>query len=181
MRVISGSCRGRKLKSPDGTDTRPTSEKVKEAMFSIIQFELEGRRVLDLFAGSGQLGIEALSRGAAEAVFIENNRSNAEVVRKNLETCHLDDSARIVMSDSLSYLKRDEGEFDIIIIDPPYAENNLEKVLNLIVEFDRLSLNGIIIIESDLEARLDEVDGLIKGKEYFYGKTKLSLYRKTQP
>lgn len=180
MRVISGECKGRKLKTLPGMHTRPTSEKVKEAMFSILQFELEGRAVLDLFAGTGQLGIEALSRGAAKCVFIENDRSAMEIVRANIAACKLEDRAVAVMSDYDSYLKRTADKFDIILVDPPYAAGCIDKLLRRVSEFDTLNLNGIIVIESEADTVIRETYKLSRGKEYFYGRTKLSVFHNSQ-
>jgi 16S rRNA (guanine(966)-N(2))-methyltransferase RsmD len=178
MRVISGDHRGRRLKTLTGEHTRPTSEKVKEAMFSILQFDLEGRRVLDLFAGSGQLGIEALSRGARECVFVENDRKALGVVAENIEKCKLEESAKPVFSDYASYLKRGGEKFDIILIDPPYSSDYAKKSLNLISKFDTLNINGIIVVESEADFVFDEVPGLAMRKEYIYGRTKLTLFLK---
>lgn len=116
MRVISGSARGRKLKSPENYDIRPTTDKVKESVFNIIQFDIEGRRVLDLFAGTGQLGIECLSRGAAEAVFVDGSRESVKIVKENLKSCGM--SAPVFQEDALSFLRR-AGKFDLIFVDPP--------------------------------------------------------------
>jgi 16S rRNA (guanine966-N2)-methyltransferase len=134
MRVITGSARGASLKAPEGLDTRPTGEKVKEAVFSMLQFELEGRRVLDLFAGSGQLGIEALSRGAASAVFVDSGRAALDAVKQNVEHVRFTDRARIINSDCVTYLASlaARGEsFDIVFIDPPYGKGLAEKALGL--------------------------------------------------
>ena len=128
MRVITGSARGRRLKELEGLETRPTTGKVKEALFSVIQFDIEGRRVLDLFAGTGQLGIEALSRGAECAVFVERRRDALQVIRENLEACGMTDKARVVNGDAMSYLKSGE-KFDLIFLDPPYASGLLEQSL----------------------------------------------------
>jgi 16S rRNA (guanine(966)-N(2))-methyltransferase RsmD len=129
MRVITGTARGRTLKTPEGDHTRPTAERVKEAVFSIIQFEIEGRRVLDLFAGSGQLGIEALSRGATSAVFIESDKAAAEVVRENLQKTRLEDKATVLQTDAIAFLASTASVFDIVFLDPPYAANLLQKAL----------------------------------------------------
>ena len=128
MRVITGSARGRRLKEIQGLETRPTTDRVKEALFSVIQFDIEGRRVLDLFAGTGQLGIEALSRGADSAVFVEQRKDALQAVRENLETCGLSDRARVVSGDAMSYLKSGE-KFDLIFLDSPYASGLLEQAL----------------------------------------------------
>ena len=128
MRVITGSARGRILKELQGMETRPTTGKVKESIFSIIQFDIEGRRVLDLFAGTGQLGIEALSRGARQCVFIDQRADAVKLIRENVEVCGLTDRAVIRSGDAMAYLKSGE-KFDIIFLDPPYASGLLEKAL----------------------------------------------------
>ena len=116
MRVITGSARGRKLKTPENYDIRPTTDNVKESVFNIMQFDIEGRRVLDLFAGTGQLGIECLSRGAASAVFVDQSREAVKIVKDNLKACGL--SGTVVQADALSFL-RTCGKFDIIFVAPP--------------------------------------------------------------
>ena len=113
MRVITGSARGRRLKTPDNYDIRPTTDNVKEAVFNILQFDVEGRKVLDLFAGTGQLGIEALSRGAASAVFIDHDRAAVQIVKDNLKTCGL--SGTVICGDALSFLKSG-GRFDFVLL-----------------------------------------------------------------
>ena len=179
MRVISGTARGIRLKTPDGLLTRPTADRVKEAVFSILQFEVEGSRVLDLFAGTGQMGIEALSRGASAAVFVDSRREACKLVQDNLRLAKLSEKARVVQSDYLSYLDRADGEFDLIILDPPYAEVFLENSLKRISEIDILSDRGIIICErpADKDLALD-FRGLRRGKDYRYGKTWITVYRK---
>ena len=123
MRVITGTARGRVLRTLEGEDVRPTTDRVKEAVFSIIQFEIEGRRVLDLFAGSGQLGIEALSRGAASATFVDMSKDSLSAVKYNLEHTKLGDNAKVVQTDALSFLKLTKDKFDIVFLDPPYASS----------------------------------------------------------
>ena len=179
MRVISGSARGIRLKTPEGLKTRPTSDRVKEAIFSIIQFEVEGSRFLDLFAGSGQMGIEALSRGAVSAVFVDGRREACKLVQDNLKTTKLERNAQVVQSDYLSYLERCRQTFDIIFLDPPYAEEYLENSLKKISEIDILSSRGIIICERPADKLLDlEIPGLQRGKDYRYGKTWVTMFRK---
>ena len=132
MRVITGIARGRKLETLPGEDvTRPTTESVKEAVFSMIQFEIEDKNVLDLFAGSGQLGIEALSRGAKKCTFVENNKQAYNVIENNIKHCKLEQSARIVMSDACAFLSRRDS-FDIAFLDPPYKQGIIEKCLPLL-------------------------------------------------
>ena len=178
MRVITGSARGRRLKELEGLETRPTTGKVKEALFSVIQFDIEGRRVLDLFAGTGQLGIEALSRGAECAVFVERRRDALQVIRENLEACGMTDKARVVNGDAMSYLKSGE-KFDLIFLDPPYASGLLEQALEEIVRFDICRRHGIIVEESAADKTLPPLAGpYALYREYRYGKIKLPGYHR---
>ena len=176
MRVITGSARGKRLKTPTNYDIRPTTDNVKESLFNIIQFDIEGRRVLDLFAGTGQLGIECLSRGAAEAVFVDRDREAIRIIRENLKTCGL--HGTVLMQDAESYL-RSCGSFDLIFIDPPYDANLYESVLNIIISVDILSNGGIIVCESRRERELPELPAPYrKRREYVYGRVKLCVYGK---
>ena len=176
MRVITGSARGRRLKTPEGMDIRPTTDNVKESVFNILQFDIEGRRVLDLFAGTGQLGIECLSRGAREAVFIDQNREAVKIIRENLKACGF--SAPVLQQDALDYL-RQGGKFDLIFLDPPYDAGLYAPVLEQINSVDNLSDGGIILCESRRETPLPEMrPPYRKKKEYRYGKVKLCLYAK---
>ena len=179
MRVVSGTARGRVLKTPEGMKTRPTTDRVKEAMFSILQFELEGRRVLDLFAGTGQLGIEALSRGAEHATFVDAGSMAVGVVKENLRRTNFTDCATVVQADYEKFLRSTREKFHIILLDPPYAEEFLENSLKIISEIDILQDSGIIICEKTAEKKLDfQVSGLSLQKEYRYGNSALVLYRK---
>ena len=176
MRVITGSARGRRLKTPEGMDIRPTTDNVKESIFNILQFDIEGRRVLDLFAGTGQLGIECLSRGAREAVFIDRDREAVKIIRENLKTCGF--SAPVLQQDALSYLQQG-GKFDLIFVDPPYDAGLYAPVLERINSVDNLSDGGIILCESRRDTPLPEMRSPYrKKKEYRYGKVKLCLYLK---
>ncbi len=173
MRVITGSARGRRLKELTGTETRPTTDKVKESMFSIIQFDIEGRRALDLFAGTGQLGIEALSRGAAECVFVDSARDSVRLVQENLKRCGL--SARVLQCDALGYLKTRE-KFDLVFLDPPYGTGLDSAAMEAVKEFDILSKGGIMICESRPEAVLPEFPAEYGStRTYRYGKIKLTV------
>ena len=127
MRVITGTARGVPLKAPKGMDTRPTMDQVKEGIFSAIQFEVEGRTALDLFAGSGQLGIEALSRGAQRAVFVDRRTDAVKLIRENLALTRLEEGAKVVCGDSMAYLNALREKFDLIFLDPPYADDLLER------------------------------------------------------
>lgn len=177
MRVITGAARGRRLFSPVGRDVRPTTEVTKEAMFSILQFELQGARVLDLFAGSGQLGIEALSRGAKSCVFVDNARASQELVRKNLEHTGLAQGARVAGTDAKSFLAGCREEFDIALLDPPYSQGLIEEVLPLLAE--KMSAAGVILCETDKREELPEMAGSLPlYRTYRYGKSKLTVYRR---
>ena len=179
MRVITGKARGVQLKTPEGLQTRPTTDRVKEAMFSIIHFDIPGARVLDLFGGTGQLGIEALSRGAKSAVFVDGSEKACSLIRENLKRARLEGEGRVVRSDYLDYLKRCRETFDIILLDPPYAEVFLENALKCISEIDILQTGGIIVAERPLGKELPwEFEGFERSRDYKYGKTMLTIYRK---
>ena len=179
MRVITGKAKGVTLATPDGLKTRPTTDRVKEALFSIVQFDVPGARVLDLFGGSGQLGIEALSRGAQRAVFVDAREEACKLIRENLRRTKLEKEGNVIRSDYLDYLKRCRETFDIIILDPPYAEVFLENSLKLIAEIDILQSGGIIITERPLEKELSmDFPGYSRSKDYKYGKVLLTIYRK---
>lgn len=179
MRVITGKARGIQLKTPEGMQTRPTADRVKEALFSIIHFDIPGAKVLDLFGGTGQLGIEALSRGADSAVFVDAREDACKIIRENLKRTKLEGQGKVVRSDYLEYLRRCKEGFDIIILDPPYAEVFLENALKCIAEIDILQTGGIIVTERPLGKELScEFDGLTRSKDYKYGNTLLTLYRK---
>lgn len=179
MRVITGTARGVQLKTPEGMLTRPTTDRVKEALFSIIHFEIPGASVLDLFGGTGQLGIEALSRGAQNAVFVDAREDACKLIRKNLKRTKLEQNGRVVRSDYLDYLNCCRENFNIILLDPPYAEVFLENALKRITEIDILQSNGIIVTERPLGKELPwEFDGYVRSKDYKYGKTLITIYRK---
>ena len=177
MRVITGTARGRRLKTPENYDIRPTTDNVKESLFNIIQFDIEGRRVLDLFAGTGQLGIECLSRGAAGAVFIDESTAAVKIVKENLKTCALEGT--VFQTDALSFLRSCTSKFDIIFVDPPYDSDLYEEVLKTINLVDILSDGGIILCESRREKSLPDMRAPYrKKKEYNYGRVKLTVYIK---
>jgi 16S rRNA (guanine(966)-N(2))-methyltransferase RsmD len=180
MRVITGSARGRKLSSLPGLETRPTSDWTKESIFNIIQFDIEGRRTLDLFAGTGQMGIEALSRGAESCVFVDTRRECGEVIRKNLEHTGFTGVSKVELTDFRAYLKRVEPEsFGLIFLDPPYGEGMLRQSVSQIMRRDLLQFGGIIVCEGE---RTEELPGAeppyYKGREYNYGKTRITIYSK---
>ena len=179
MRVITGKARGVQLKTPDGMQTRPTADRVKEALFSIINFDIPGADVLDLFGGTGQLGIEALSRGAKSAVFVDQSEQACKLIRENLKRTKLETQGRVVRGDYMDYLGRCRESYDIILLDPPYAEVFLENALKRITEIDILRSGGIIVAERPLEKELPwEFEGYTRSKDYKYGKILLTIYRK---
>jgi len=153
MRIITGRARGTKLVTLEGNNTRPTSERVKEAVFSMIQFDIEGRNVLDLFAGSGQMGLEALSRGAARATFVDNSKEVLNVIKQNVAKAHFESESGVILSDAEAYLKRIAGRerFDLVFIDPPYATGVQAKMLERLIEYDLLKPTSIIVCESGEE------------------------------
>ena len=179
MRVITGTARGKKLKTPQGSQTRPTADRVKEAIFSSIQFEIQNAVFLDLFAGSGQMGIEALSRGASSVVFVDTSADACKLVQENLKLTGFADKAKVVRSDYLVYLERCREKFDMIFLDPPYAEVFLENSMKKISEIDILSDCGIMICERPVtKTLLIDMPGFSLIKEHRYGNTCVSVYRK---
>ena len=160
-------------------DTRPTTDKVKESLFNIIQFEIEGRRVLDLFGGTGQLGIEALSRGADHCTFVDMRKEAAALIRENLRLTGLSERSRVVQGDGLSFLSSCGEKFDVILLDPPYHTELLEKSVKRITEFDILREHGIMICESAAERELPALPPPYeRGREYRYGKIRLTVCRR---
>ena len=181
MRVITGKARGVVLKTPEGLVTRPTSDRVKEALFSIINFDIPDAEVLDLFGGTGQLGIEALSRGAKRAVFVDAGEPACKLIKENLRRTKLDGQGSVVRSDYLQYLNRCREKFSIVFLDPPYAEEFLENSLKKLSEIDILKSNGIIVCERPLGKELTwDLPGFTRSKDYKYGNTLLTLYRKDE-
>lgn len=180
MRVITGVARGRRLATIEGTDiVRPTTEKVKEAIFSAIQFEICGRRVLDLFAGSGQLGIEALSRGAKSAAFVDSSKVSIDTVKKNLETTKLLGLAKTVNLDYSSYLLRCTEVFDIAFLDPPYKSGILVDALEKTVE--HLSAFGTAICEHPSDISLPDTVSVFKvHRVYKFGTICVTIYKKDE-
>ena len=148
MRIITGTSRGTRLESLPGNDTRPTSERVKEAIFSSLQFDLQGRRVLDLFAGSGQMGLEALSRGADTCMFIDASREAMAYIKKNAEKTRLFDRSKFLVSDFRTYIGKATGQFDLVFIDPPYALSVVGDAIRRLIEKDLLAPDAIIVAES---------------------------------
>ncbi len=151
MRIITGKAKGVKLFTLDGLDTRPTSERSKEAIFSMLQFDIDGRVVLDLFAGSGQMGLEALSRGAARAYLVDRGKGAYDVIKKNIEKSRLSEGCVALCEDSLLFLRKQSGaeKFDIVFLDPPYATNLIDEALDLLFAKNLIKETSYIVCESD--------------------------------
>ncbi len=162
MRVIAGSARRMPLKTLEGLDTRPTQDIIKETLFNVIQMRVPGSRFLDLFAGSGAIGIEALSRGAREAVFVEINRKAVKVIEENLEFTHLSDRAEVIYGDAMTGLNRIEskGVFDIIYLDPPYEKGFEKDVLRYLSSSKLVNPDSLIIVEESRNSDLSYVEDL---------------------
>ena len=177
MRVITGTARGRTLEAVEGMEVRPTSEKVKEAVFSSVQFELEGAKMLDMFCGSGQMGIEGLSRGASLCVFVDNAKRSIDVTKQNLVASNLFSKARVVQTDAKSFLAGARDKFDIAFLDPPYARGILQETLPLLVPF--MSGAGVILCEhEETDCLEDEIGDFVRVKKYRYGRISVSAYRR---
>lgn len=176
MRVITGMAKGRRLETLEGEDVRPTTERIKEAVFSIIQFDIMGRSFLDLFAGSGQMGIEALSRGADSAYFVDSSKKSLDVVKKNVSAVKFEQQARLFAMDYRSFLSMNTAQFDIAFLDPPYNKGILQDALPLVAE--NMRDTGIIIAENPLNEQLSANYGnFVLDREYRYGKIKISTFR----
>ncbi len=175
MRVVGGIKKGRRLASFKGRSIRPTSDKVREAVFNILPREFPFRKVLDLFAGTGAMGIEALSRGADEAVFVDKDEASAGLTRKNIEACGLDQAARVIKKDALDavrYLSKRGEKFDLIFIDPPYESALVEKTLLAIDRENILAADGLLVAETSRRAPVGvEPPGLERVDERRYGDT----------
>ena len=176
MKIITGTAKGMNLETLEGEKTRPTSQRVKEAVFSMLQFDIEGRRVLDLFAGSGQMGLEALSRGADSAVMIDKSPDVVKIIQENALKCKLYPFCEIRRSDYLDYIKRNRGKkFDIIFLDPPYALKFYVPALRTLLECKMLKSSSLIVCESG-EEELFDGDGELASKFEIF---KQSRYSKT--
>ena len=178
MRVITGTAKGRRLSTLPGEEVvRPTSQRVKEAMFSAIQFEVAGKTALDAFAGSGQLGIEALSRGAPLCLFLEQDSGAIEIINQNLERTKLAAQAKVLQVNAVQYLRRTEETFGLVLLDPPYGSPLLHEAIPLAAA--RLEPGGILVCEAPAHESLPEViDDVALRKTYKHGKTKLCVYQK---
>ncbi len=180
MRVIAGSAKGMNLKCPDTMEIRPTSDRAKEALFNILAWSLPGARVLDLFAGSGSLGIEALSRGAAEAVFVDKQSMAASAISQNLKHTHLEEKAKIAKQDVVDFLSRPDSQFDIIFLDPPYDSDLYETTIEMIDKNGFLFSQGIVVAESASKRQMPAcIGGLSLQDRRHYGRNILNFYQYT--
>lgn len=178
MRIIAGDFKGRKLLSPKGEDIRPTSDKVKEAVFSILFHDIEDAVCVDLFAGTGSLGIEAISRGAKHCYFADNSRDSIATVKQNVKLCKCEDDATIMLSDGRQALGKIREKIDILFLDPPYRYDSYEKIIGYAESLDLFTNNGIIIAEHSAKEMLpDKIGKLEKFKERKYGTTRITIYK----
>lgn len=179
MRVITGAARGRKLREPAGMDIRPTADQVKESIFNIIQGDVEGRSCLDLFSGTGQLGIEALSRGASACVFVDADRTAVQLTKENLSLTGLP-GGQVFQSDALRFLETKE-KYDLIFVDPPYRAGLYAPVLERIKDFDKLRTGGIIVVESPADTEPDSPGApIVKLRSYRYGKVRITTFTRIE-
>lgn len=181
MRVITGSRRGKKLLAPKGLDTRPTLDRVKQVMFDTLQFDIEGKTAVDLFAGSGQLGIEALSRGAEEAWFCDASKEAADVVRKNLTACGFEKKAQVtcnLYTECVTMIKRMGKTADIVFLDPPYHRGLIPDAMRTLTEAGVLSEEALIVCEHAADESLEIPDGFAVIKEKKCGAATLTIWKK---
>lgn len=185
MRIITGKARGIRLKTLDGDATRPTAERVKEAVFSMLQFDVENRTVLDLFSGSGQLALEALSRGASSAVLVDRSPDAVKIIQENAKKTRLSDSCSILQMNAIDFIRQSRGKkFDLIFIDPPYASNLYVQILQKLLEYNMLKPTSLIICESDQEDLFRQMSNLAEQlcvkKNVRYGKTTITIFTPVQ-
>ncbi|MDR2532145.1 MAG: 16S rRNA (guanine(966)-N(2))-methyltransferase RsmD [Oscillospiraceae bacterium] len=177
MRIITGTARGRKLKAPKNLNIRPTSDSVKEAIFSAVQFDIEGAVIADLFAGTGQIGIEALSRGAKRVYFADNSPESTAIIRENLKLCNFLEISEVSPLTVAAFLKKIPADvkFDIAFLDPPYEQNLINRTLPDLIP--KMSRNGLIVCEYEKECKVPDVCGIYKiRKTYRHGKKNVTIY-----
>lgn len=181
MRIIAGELKGRRLMTPSDNRVRPTTDKVKEAVFSMVAGYLPGSVVVDLFAGTGNLGLEAISRGAARAYFVDKDRTSISMVRENVKHCKVEDRSVILWSDFKSVFKKINDKVDVIFLDPPYSAGYMEECFSIIAESEILEEGGIIVAEhSSAETLPEEMSGMVLIKSKRYGKISVSIYEKQE-
>ena len=181
MRIIAGKDKGRRLNRRDGRDVRPTSDRAKEALFSILGPEVVGTRFLDLFSGFGGIGLEAVSRGAYESVFVDKNQDNIEIINQNIEMLGYEEKTEVITADVLNSLGLLRGDFDLIFMDPPYGKKELyNSTLEEINKYNLLHPTGIIIIEHSAKFELDLAPRYDIIKERAYGNAALTLVQRSE-
>mgnify|MGYP004589273147 CR=1 FL=1 len=178
MRIISGSRRGRKLIDFEGDSIRPTTDRVKESVFNLIQEFVAGSSVLDLFGGSGALSLEALSRGADRALIIDSSKSSIDIINKNVSLTGFEEKAEILCTDAKSFISDTKRKFDIIFLDPPYNKGFVLPVLKTISEKELLTADGIAVLESDFCDDHGDIPGLEILKQRKYGRTFITIYKR---
>lgn len=179
MRIIAGEYKGRRLMTPENSDIRPTSDKVREAIFNLLMYDIEGAVCADVFSGTGSLGLEALSRGADFCWFSDNDRKSIALIKANIAACKAEDRAQVTAGDYMKGFRRIDGKIDIFFIDPPYGAGLYEKCFAEIENLDLLSEDGIIVAEHDSRTELPHNTGrLTMFRERRYGKILVSLYSK---
>lgn len=177
MRIISGSKRGRKLVAFEGGEIRPTTDRVKESIFNLIQEFIPGAKVLDMFGGSGALSLEALSRGAKSAIIIDADKRAVDIIRKNIELTSFEDRAAVLCTKAENFAKDTKENFDVIFLDPPYNKGFVVPILNVISRCRLISKNGIAVLESDYRDEHGEIEGFDILKQRKYGRTYITIYR----
>lgn len=181
LRVISGKARGLKLDSPKNQDVRPTTDRVKESLFNIINPYIRESNILDLFAGTGSLGIECLSRGAKNCVFVDKSKDSINIIKSNVKKARVENESTILnidFKDAVKRLSSQNQKFDVIFMDPPYYENMFIECLKIIDELNLLYEDGIIIVEHDTKDLFDEsIGNLVKSRDKKYGNTTLTFYK----
>ncbi|MCH5211448.1 MAG: 16S rRNA (guanine(966)-N(2))-methyltransferase RsmD [Oscillospiraceae bacterium] len=180
MRIISGCRRGHKLFEFEGKDVRPTTDRVKESIFNMIASYIHGARVLDMFAGSGALSFEMLSRGAEYAVLLDKDKQSVELIKKNIKALKFDSLCDVREISCFDYAKNCNEQFDVIFLDPPYNKGCIEPALAAIVHNDLLYEDGIVVLESDNTDFRNETEGLRLVKQKRYGRTFITIYEKSQ-
>lgn len=184
MRVITGRAKGRRLKAPKGKNTRPTTDRVKESLFCLLGPRVQGVRFLDLFAGSGAIGIEALSRGASEAIFIDSDIKSVEIIKDNLRTTDLHSEAKVFCIDifkGLSVLARKEERFQMIFLDPPYEKGFEDKILEFIAQSKILDSKGLVVVESSKRTELaEDYSELVMVRQETYGDSKINFFERKE-
>ncbi len=180
MRIIAGNSRGAKLLTPEGDNTRPTTDRIKTTMFNIIAFDIQEQDVLDVFAGSGSLGLECLSRGANSATFLDIDKNAISIIQKNVDKLRVSENSEILNKSYEEYLKSTKKKFGLIFLDPPYSKGIHQKALKLIAENDCLTDDGIIVLEISSDDTYGDIEalGLEVYKEKVFQRTSLCYIRK---